>query len=37
MESPGKFIEDEELREAMKGSGLGDTGYPGRDHRKITL
>lgn len=23
MESPGKFIEDEELREAMKGSGLG--------------
>ncbi len=23
MESPGKFIEDEELRESMKGSGLG--------------
>ena len=23
MESPGKFIEDEDLREAMKGSGLG--------------
>jgi DNA topoisomerase-3 len=23
MESPGKYIEDEELREAMKGSGLG--------------
>ncbi len=23
MESPGKFIDDEELREAMKGSGLG--------------
>ena len=34
MENPGKLIEDEELRDAVKQGGLGDSGHQGRDHRK---
>ncbi len=33
METAGKLVDDEELREAMKESGIGTPGNPRRDHR----
>ena len=34
MEGAGKLVDDEDLREAMSGKGLGDAGHPRGDHRR---